>query len=52
MILDGIVDVSPKDGGRAATEDNADSLRLVVTQKGEVTLQIINLVLVEVRFRA
>ena len=37
---------------RAATKDIADSLRLVVTQKGEVTLQIINLVLVEVRFRA
>lgn len=27
----------------AATEDIADSLRLVVTQKGEVTLKIINL---------
>ena len=42
----------PKMGIGAATEDIADSFRLVVAQKGEVTLQIINLVLVEVRFRA
>ena len=31
----------PKMGVGAATEDSSDSLRLVVTQKGEVTLQFI-----------